>query len=150
MFNPDTELAIQSQETGISIARLKAVYLRGVEEFRSTENATGTANLYGCARVQRFINGVLQGSPPKCDADLVGSAQTPQAAQGVDVCVEAQSMFTDIIYDNASMLSQLFYPAQVTAVNIEDDRIILRGVLDGEDWTYELNTASGDHTLALR
>jgi hypothetical protein len=131
----DQRFKEKSVQCGIGVAKLKAVYFRGVEEFQSSDFDMGTPMMWGLARVQRFINCVQTGAPMQSDTDLLATANEIAADCGIDISVDAGAVLADVLYSSGSQ------------IRVEDDIITVDGTIDGTGWSYSLDTISGEHDL---
>ncbi len=145
----DQQFAETSEKYDIGVAKLKAVYFRGIEEYHSSAFDMGTPTTWGLARVQRFINCVSTGASMTTDRDLVEIPPAALPDAGVNISVDASALIADVLYSDGARIAALFAPAQVTALSFEDDVIDVDGTLDGQAWRYSLNTASGEQNMQI-
>ena len=146
----DRQLELKSIECGISLAKLKTVYFRGVDEYHAAEYDMGTPSMWGLARVQRFVNGVTSGAPLTDDQDLVTSERyESNPSDGIDIAIDASDILTDFLYSSGDALAQKFAPGEVNEIRLEDEVIYVTGTLDERPWVYTLNTVTGEHQLAM-
>jgi hypothetical protein len=145
----DAEFERLSQTYDIGVAKLKAVYLRGVKEFTSSQDAQGSPTMYGLARVQRFVNAATNAHVSCPDDDLMDKLPEIQVDQGLDIAVDAGALVQDVVYSYGSRVAQIFHPGVVRAIGINDTTLWVLGILDGIDWAYELDMMSGDEKLNI-
>lgn len=141
----DRQFDTLSERYGISTARLKAVYFRGVREFWSSDFGFGTASMYGLARVQRYVNGdATQDVDLRDDSTVVACASPSSFEFTLDSdCV------LNAVYADGSTISRLFAPGQTEAIQVDDGEIIVTGSLDSSRWLYRLDLQTGDSSFAL-
>lgn len=135
----DEQIEVLARNNSLSTTQLKTVYLRGVEDFLSSEITYGSATMYGLARVQRFIN--ERGAV--VDSDL---SETSEEVQHTDHGIElVAGMFfsPDIVYSSGHQVAELFKPGEVTNMTISDEYLCVSGLLGSMQWTYMLNTVNG-------
>jgi hypothetical protein len=145
----EAELERLSETYDIGVAKLKAVYLRGVNEFTSSQDAQGSPTMYGLARVQRFVNAVTNVHVTCPDDDLMEKLPQINVDQGLDIAIDAGALVQDVVYAYGSRVAEIFRPGVVRAVGINDTTLWVLGVLDGMDWAYELDMMSGDEKLDI-
>ena len=135
----DEQIEQLAQNNGISVAQLKTVYLRGVNDFLESQITYGSATMYGLARAQRFIN--ERGSV--VDGDLVETDDhTTELDHGIEL--SAGMFFSpDIVYASGQQVAALFAPGVVTSIALHDDSLRVNGELGALKWSYVLETVSG-------
>lgn len=141
----DQQIEQLAQKCDASVAQLKTVYLRGVNDFLESDITYGSATMYGLARVQRFINergAVL-------DSDLV---EVEESANEVDHGIELSAgMFfsPDVMYASGNQVAELFKPGEVTNMTVGDEYLHVSGTLGPLQWSYELDTVNGHCSFAV-
>lgn len=145
----DQQFREKSEQYGISLAKLKTVYFRGVDEYHSSDFDLGTPTMWGLARVQRFIDSMTTDAPMLSDQDLVSTDEVTTVDCGIDICVDASALIADVVYGDGSQTASMFAPAQVLCIAFEDDIITVDGMLDNEAWRYSLSTISGYQNLQI-
>lgn len=140
----DEQFDNQAHKCGISAAKLKAIYLRGVNDFINSDIELGSATMWGLARVQRFING-----DTSLDADLVGCAVDPIIDPGVEISLDSGAILADVLYASGEETAALFSPGEVLAIRLEDSTLLVEGILDGAPWQYALDTQTGAQDLVI-
>lgn len=145
----DQQFEEKSQQCGISVAKLKTVYFRGVEEYHALHHDMGTPMMWGLARVQRFINCITRGLPLTNDDDLLATKASLTADCGIDIAVDASAVLSDVLYSTGAQTAAMFQPGDVQSILVEDDIITVDGTLDGKVWSYSLDTISGEHKLYI-
>lgn len=135
----DAQIKLIAEKSGLSETQLKTVYLRGVNSYVDSDVATGSATMYGLARVMRFIN--ERGAV--IDTDLVEvDAQTAGLDHGFEL--SAGAFFSpDVMYASGREVAAMFEPGVVTSITVSLDVILVAGYLDELQWEYALDTASG-------
>lgn len=146
----DQQFEEKAKQHDISVAKLKTVYFRGVEEYQDSGFDMGTPTMWGLARVQRFINAVSCGAPLDMDADLL-EVNNPAATvdPGIDIVIDPNAILADVLYASGEKTAEMFEPADVYSISFEDGVIEVGGSLDGRPWAYTLDTVSGEHNLSL-
>lgn len=142
----DQQIEQLAQKCDASVAQLKTVYLRGVNDFLESDITYGSATMHGLARVQRFIKergAVL-------DADLVEIEEAPaEADHGIEL--SAGMFFSpDIMYASGNQVAELFKPGEVTNMTVGDEYLRVSGVLGPQQWTYVLNTVNGHCSFKIQ
>ena len=142
----DEQIEQLAGKFNVSEAQLKTVYLRGVNDFLSSDITYGSATMYGLARVQRFISergAVL-------DSDLL---EVDESIIETDCGIELTAgMFfsPDIIYASGKQVAALFEPGIVTSITVADDFLHVNGELGQLRWNYQLDTDTGAHSLTIQ
>lgn len=142
----DEQIAQLATVNDISVAQLKTVYLRGVNDFLDSDITYGSATMYGLARVQRFIK--ERGAV--VDSDLLGIENESSAADyGIEL--EAGSFFSpDVVYAAGTNVAALFEPGEVDSITItEHPHIVVTGTIDSLRWQYSLDGRSGEHFFVV-
>lgn len=137
----DAQFEEYAESVGVSSAKLKAVYLRGVAEYNESSSDFGNAVVWGMARVQRFMSGM-------CDEDLI--SQEPPAILadcGIELSNDSGVIIADVLYGDGSAISRIFDPGEVQSAYLEDNMLYVMGSLDGKTWRYTLDCSSGVHSL---
>ena len=141
----DQQIKHLAEYHDVSHAQLKTVYLRGVDDFLNSDITYGSATMYGLARVQRFIN--ERGAV--IDSDLTPTASYTAPDHGIEL---ASGMYfsPDVIYSSGEKVASLFSPGVVTGITVTDDHIHVVGDLGSLNWSYELNTMTGEHSFKIQ
>lgn len=149
----DKQFEEQSHKTGISLARLKCVYFRGVDEFQMSDTELGNASMWGLVRVQKYINAVQAGDMSLTDdSDLYPSVvDTVQhtADAGLTLSVDACSVVKDLVYGDGHRIADMFHPGHVTSMSLVENVVTVSGTLGADSWLYTLDTVSGAHNLVF-
>ena len=137
----DAQFEEYARTMGVSSAKLKAVYLRGVAEYNESSSDFGNAVVWGMARVQRFMDGA-------CDEDLMSQeAPAVLADCGIELSQGSGVIIADVLYGDGSAIARIFHPGEVLQVQLEDHMLYIMGNLDEKTWRYALDCSSGVHSL---
>jgi hypothetical protein len=142
----DQQLERLADQHHISTTQLKTVYMRGVNEFVTSDVTYGSATMYGLARVQRFINerGAI------IDTDLVPESND---VVSIDPGVElsSDSFFSpDVFYSSGKSVAELFYPGVVTSMTVSEEQFEVYGEFGEITWCYVLDINTGEHLFRVQ
>lgn len=142
----------QSHRHDISVARLKTVYFRGVNEFQQNGLEMGSASMWGLVRVQKYINAVKTGDIGLTDdKDLctVSEAVEQPVDMGIELNVNSNALVMNVIYGDGTDIAGFFKPGVVESYIVEDSLLIVCGTLNDEHWRYRLDTRTGAHDMSF-
>lgn len=147
----EKQFSEQSAKYGISIARLKCVYMRGIEDYKNQDIDMGSASMWGLVRVQKYINAVKSGDHSITDdQDLFESAVCASSSgDGLELNIDASNIIADVVYGTGKSISSIFYPGTVEFVSVSDDALHVFGRLNDEYWRYDLNMVDGRHEFVF-
>ena len=138
---------------GISAAKLRAIYTRGVTACLE-EGHPGTPATYGMARVQRFALATQSGNCRMTpDADLFPAADTPEGDQQSyeisDALTSSWPLIFDTLSHNGSSLAATFPPESIEEVVYDEDltELAVSGTHYSVQWSCTLNLTTGEHTF---
>lgn len=140
-----------SARLGVSVARLKCVYFRGIEEFRSKEMEFGSPSMWGFLRVQKYLNALKAGDLSTCDdSDLQPGVreQTVEPETGIELFVDS-NVVTDITFGNMDEIAHMFYPGTVYAAWVDDSSVYVEGSIGHDKWLYTLDLPTGLHNISF-
>lgn len=143
----DEQIEQLARNNNVSVAQLKTVYLRGVNDFLASEITYGSAVMYGLARAQRFIN--ERGKT--LDSDLVQTEKpfTETSDHGIELA--AGTFFSpDIVYASGQQIAAMFEPGVVTSITLGEKTLHVRGDLGALQWSYVLDTVSGRTSFTVQ
>jgi hypothetical protein len=144
-YTLDEQIKFIAKKSGLSEAQLKTVYLRGVNNYVESDVTTGSATMYGLARVMRFINerGAI------IDTDLVEvDAKIEEYDHGFEL--SAGAFFSpDVVYASGKEFAAIFEPGVVTSITVSSDFVLVAGYLSDLEWEYALDTVTGASSLTV-
>lgn len=149
----DAELEAQAVRAGVSTAKLKCVYARGVRDCVAS-GAELPPMTAGIIRVERFIRAMEAGNPRLTDdADMLVSPARPMLddAPALEVASdEAWDVIARVLYGDGDQLAALFSPGTVTDAIIEDDTaLVVLGFLGADEWSYRLDLVTGEAAFSM-
>ena len=147
-MQPDIDdlIAAQASAAGVSAAKLRCVYSRGVRDCVEA-GLDAAPGLAGLARAQRFVSALAAGNPRLTpDADLLPGADLgSEEAPGLDVpSGEAWPAIRELVYGDGSALSAAFAPGVVESAALVDGEAQVAGSLDGAPWAWSLDLSTGE------
>ena len=143
--NLDEQFEELAATHGLSTARLKTVYFRGVEEFFTSELNFGSASMYGLARVQRFVQG-----DETLDQDLTAVDPEVLPDDGMEFTIDSALVISDLVYASGENIAAQFAPGQVTGMSMNDDTLYVEGTIGTAEWNYTLDFATGEHSFKVQ
>lgn len=142
----DAQFESLSTQHSLSVAKLKTVYFRGIDDFLASDIGFGSATMYGLARVQRFIT--ERGAT--IDSDLLAQDGEETAPEnGFELVFDSELYLMDIYYDNGLRIAELFEPGVTTGIAATEHGIVVDGILGSIEWHYELDTRTGRFSFTI-
>lgn len=151
----DGQIRRYAERLGVSDAKLKAVYLRGVRDFKATELDLGTAGMWGLARLQRFITACNNTNPDLTeDSDLLYDEVPDEVVDfdlGMELSLEGGQKALEILRATPAELSTIFHPGEPTSMEFDQatNTLTVQGRIGPDYWTYTLNAETARETLEL-
>ena len=144
----EAELAEQAKKAGVSVAKLRCIYTRGVSECVSVGSGS-PALLHGIVRVERYLNAIRKGDHRlTMDSDLLPT-QLLEISDDTSHPLEmgdelSWPLVASVVYSDCSMIAEAFKPWRVLAVTLEDDcRLIVHGERSTGPWEWSVNLTEG-------
>lgn len=136
---------------GVSTAKLRAIYCRGVKGCLE-EGYPGLPATYGMARVQRFSL-ALQSNNCRMtpDSDLFPGSETPagddRSYEISDALTSSWPLIFDALSANGTGLAASFPPESIEEVVYDEDstELAVSGTHGSVQWSCTLNLTTGEH-----
>jgi len=146
----ESVLAEQADILAVSVAKLRAVYIRGVKEsvFKGYDAPPHDC---GLARVQRFALALTASNHRlTVDTDLLpkqptNTPQTPNHSLELIGSPESWSLLLSTTQNNTNHLTELF--PDLEEVSYDTERQLL--TLDGSDWHCSIDLLKNEYSVSL-
>ena len=145
----EDNIASHAASLGVSVAKLKAIYARGVKECID-QGYDGSPSIYGMARVQRFVVATQSGNYRLTpDSDFAPSKIENQELVSYEITAKNINGW-DLIYDmmsaNGAKVADTFPPGSVEQTIYDKDThdLSVLGTHDDVQWVCTLNLSTGE------
>lgn len=149
----EDNIAAHATALGVSTAKLKAIYARGVKECIE-QGYDGSPSIYGMARVQRFVIATHTGNYRLTpDGDFAPSkieTQEPVSYEMTADTINGWSLIYDVMSADGTRVAEAFPPGSVEQTIYDKDthELSVLGTHDDVQWLCTLNLSTGESAFA--
>ena len=137
---------------GVSPAKLKAIYARGVKECME-QGYDGPPSIYGLARVQRFVvasqTGNYRITPDAEFAPTTAIEHKASSYEITDSSINGWDLIYDVMSEDGKRLAEMFPPGSVeqTVYDKDTEELAVLGTHNKVQWSCTLNLSTGESTF---